>query len=273
MLFAFLLTLWTFFRPRRLVNPSTVVTEGATFERHPQPVQNVDLREVVVRPNEPRSSARLSAGAALVTALATLVLTFVTWRYVELTNRLVQLQIDPSLALSIADPLHRSNELVLKNTGAEPIKNISVNLRCFVFENSLDTSPVTFFEGFEAIGEDHSWWHIAELRSGQVLVKDGASVFSGFIQNGELILKDNQRLRLASTHPPAAQKSSRAQLPLFSNFIVVVDVKYQRAVDLKTYRLSRPVWLMKDQNGRPILDAVPISTDFRSVLKQLAGSD
>lgn len=53
--------------------------------------------------------------------------------------------------------------------------------------------------------------------------------------------------------------------------IVVFDLSYQRDVDKKSYRVSRPAWLYKDGNtGKPRLIVPVISSEYKHFFDELA---
>src|SRR2546426_239622 len=68
--------------------------------------------------------------AIWMTALANVILAVVTWQYVSLTNRLVKLQIEPSIEAGLDEPIMGSTTFVVQNNGAEPVENVIVNIRC-----------------------------------------------------------------------------------------------------------------------------------------------
>lgn len=208
-----------------------------------------------------------------VMAFASVILMVITGWYAYLTYRLEQLQIDPSLEIGVAEPFQSPTEIVLQNTGAKPIRNIAVNMRCFLFKNPNDTSPAIFFVGFPSRGEQHSWWFVPELRPGAVVTKDSAENLASFLANKEVMEKS---LEAQKPRAPIRSNSRQAQptqsWPMLSDLLLVVDVSYHRSVDYRPYHISRPAWLTRDANTRkPFLYSLPISSEYRRFLKELSG--
>ncbi len=95
---------------------------------------------------------------------------------------LVQGMEEPSVEIRMADPFQPGNDINLRNTGTQPIENVTINLRCFVFKDMFDKSPAMFFQGTPSSGEEHSWWFIPELRSGGTVRKDSSEALASFVR-------------------------------------------------------------------------------------------
>jgi hypothetical protein len=205
---------------------------------------------------------RIIAYSTLVMTLATLVLVGVTWYYARLTNRLVQLQIEPSVEAGLNEPFVGSTVFALRNTGAEPVENAIVNIRCFLFRGPNDQQPAVVFTGLPS-DEKRSWWKVRILRSGEVVTKDSVESLTGCLVNKANMEKFEREKVEQQTKSPNVQ-------PFTLGSIVVFDVSYQRQVDRKRYRVSRPAWLYKDgKTGQPILSIPVISSEFKPLFDEL----
>jgi hypothetical protein len=195
------------------------------------------------------------------TALATVILAVVTWHYVRLTNRLVKLQIEPSVETGLDDPVMSSTTFVVQNSGAEPVENAIGNVRCFLFRDENDP-PTVFFTGVPWDNK-RSWWHIGKLGPGEVVRKDSMEPITHCLVNKENMEKfENQKAK-------AQVKGGKFQ-PFILRSIVVFDLSFQREVDRKSYRMSRPAWLYKDgKTGTPVLRVPVISSEYKHFFDEL----
>jgi hypothetical protein len=205
---------------------------------------------------------RITAFSGAVMALATLILVGVTWQYVRLTNRLVRLQIEPSVEAGLDQPFIGSTTFTVQNAGAEPVENVIVNIRCFLFRGPNDRQPMVFFAGLPSDNK-RSWWQIGKLRPGEIVKKDSTEHLTTFLTNKE------KQENFENERAKAQAKDGKFQ-PLILGSIVAFDLSYQRQVDHKSYHMSRPAWLYKDGNtGKPVLVVRVISPEYKDLLEEL----
>jgi hypothetical protein len=131
-----------------------------------------------------------------------------------------------------------------------------------LFRNPDDRQPAVFFTGVPS-DKKRSWWQIGKLGAGEVASKDSIEPLTAFLANRENMEKfENQKTK--------AQAKGGKFSPVIIASIVVFDLSYQREVDRKLYRLSRPAWLYKDGNtGKPVLGVPVISSEYKHFFDEL----
>lgn len=111
----------------------------------------------------------------MASALSTLALVILTGYYVQLTQRLVLLGVEPSIIAGIdPEPWSNPNTFIVHNAGAESLVNVIVNIRCFLIRDERDTNPPTYFQGLPWDAK-LSWWQIRSLDPKVTVKKDNNS--------------------------------------------------------------------------------------------------
>jgi hypothetical protein len=179
---------------------------------------------------------------ALVTTFVTVVLAIITYKYVNLTNALVRLQIEPSLECGLKDEYTGKPQLVVHNVGVEPIIDLHIDHRNYIFRD-LTSHPILSEGGQPRVvqrHEEHSWWDIERLGGDEIRSKDVSDVVdlhSRNQKNLERMILDGAR-HDATTGQPIKPK----RVDLFS--IVLFEIRYRREIDRKTYRMLKTMRLM-----------------------------
>jgi hypothetical protein len=209
-----------------------------------------------------RLSEKVTAWSSTVMAAATVTLAVLTWNYASLTNKLVRLDIEPSLESGLEQPLLPSTTFLVRNTGVEPIENVVVNIRCVLYRHENDPHPTVVFAGIPG-DSTRAWWRIGTLSPGQMEKKDSVEAQSMCLMNKESTEAFERSKMMSRDEPTTAP-------PIGYGSIVVFDITYQRQIDRKQYEVHRPFWLRKDgKTGKPGLSAPIVSSDFNRFFQEL----
>ncbi len=174
-------------------------------------------------------------------AIATLALVLVTSWYVHLTNKLVRLQIEPSVECGIDHTKDGKNILVLQNVGTEKVINVSVTNRHFIFRDLRQPPIMSALKAKRVPGkEDSPWWKIPRLNPGEIQSRD-AGDFLGLVKHNHNAMR---RTRAAQ------EKTDPSKIELYS--LVFFDVAYQRKVDRKWYWTSEAYYFRESGGDEDI---------------------
>jgi hypothetical protein len=229
-----------------------ILAEKAKYQTLSQPKTSITLR----------FTEKIAAWSTGVVAVATVALAILTSYYAYLTDKLVQLQIEPSIETALDQPVTGSTTLVLRNTGIEPIEDVVANIRCVLYRHQNDPQPMVVFTGVPGDSK-RSWWRIGTLEAGQIEKKDS-------IEAQAMCLMNKDSAEAFEREKITRQAKESALLPVNYGAIVIFDINYHRKIDLKQYELHRPFWLHKDgKTGKPVLSAPIVSSDFKTFLEEL----
>lgn len=172
---------------------------------------------------------------------------------------------EPSIEVHLPDPFEKQDidELTIKNTGTQPLKNVSVNLRCFDFRSNYDFNPMMQFVGGISVGGVfRSWWLVSEIRPGVTVKRNILEETTNFVSNADRTFQSaGGKIPL-----PAVQGTP---LPLQAPHLVAFDISYHREADNREYQISRTAWLAKDATtGKVFLTGPPAGIEFQVVLSR-----
>ncbi len=93
----------------------------------------------------------------------------------------------PVIDAAIGTPSGSTTLITLKNSGVEPVVNVTVNLRCFLLRTPEGIGgPVLFYDGIESIDDSRSWWKIKSLNVGHSATHESVKEAASFIHNKEV---------------------------------------------------------------------------------------
>ena len=197
------------------------------------------------------TSEQLMVGATIVVALATVVLAVLTGCYLKATNRLVSLQREPNVQVGIPDMLDKGQEVVVKNAGSDPVINIAIYPRHFVFGDPKKPPIMSHGRPNEKLEDNrNAWWFIRRLEPDETLKKSLVEKLKTYWQNHESM----KRYAGNETEPSS---------------LFLLDVDFEREIDRKAYQITKVAQLLQveDTNGDKSLMLMEPMYQFSS-LKQ-----
>jgi hypothetical protein len=177
-------------------------------------------------------AAWVQAGAAVVALLITGYLAYITSqytrdtaRYVELTEKLVQMQIEPKLDVYFSLSTDEQPQLFIRNPGVTSMLGVDTNYDQFFFTGGEMTISIRSGRGEKVGFEPRDWWHIDKLEPGQIVSKSFADV----------AIEAAKGAKYSSPYPEGPPKYA----------VIGFHVTYHRGVDRKrvtthTYVVVRP---------------------------------
>jgi hypothetical protein len=199
----------------------------------------------------------------LVVAIATVVLVYITKRYVDLTHSLVQVQVDPGLEVGVEDEPGEKPRLILHNSGAEPIVNIHVQTHHYIFQD-LAKGPISAQSSTPRIvseSEKRSWWDVDTLEVDEIQGKEATEVVERCLQNTKAM---EQMVLNGLFHDSEGKPIKPKKVGLFS--FLIFDIKFTRKVDRKSYRVLKTTALVPSQDsGKVVLYDTEILRAFGEI--------
>jgi hypothetical protein len=204
-------------------------------------------------------AAWIQAGAAVVALIITGYLAYITSqytrdtaRYVELTEKLVQMQIEPKLDVYFLST-EEQPQLFISNPGVTSMLDVNANYDQFFFAGGNMTTSIPSGRSGKTGLESSYWWHIDKLEPGQIVFKSFADLAT-----------------------KAAKNMPTRQNGPFEYAVISFHVTYHRGVDRKRDTARTHVMVMPgSETGKPtvvgeeFLRPMPWLIDF---LRSVEGS-
>lgn len=197
-----------------------------------------------------KTSVWLVAAYVLLTAC----LLWVSHDQFTVAQQALRAQAEPELIMEVVRTMEKGNRIVLKNEGAYPVTDISVDTDLFVFLGPPVNQKLSeMYRSAETVGSP--WWEIKVLEAGEIQEKSieeiglealkGQHIHKSFIESGHV--------------RGVSPKDSPQILPVIRFKMVA-----HRAVDRKRYQKEVSTVVLEDSNtGKPhFVDPRTFSSSF-----------
>jgi ElaB/YqjD/DUF883 family membrane-anchored ribosome-binding protein len=175
-------------------------------------------------------------------------LVIVSYQQFKSSDQALQAQVQPEVGVEVNET-DNGGEIILRNYGAYPVVNLSVNDESTTFlwptSHKSPIVSITRFRTKTPGPQDKAWWHLARLSPGEMQKHSVKDVVENHFQERKL-------KEAAKAHGQIPGITAREKSSLYT--LIHFRVTFQREVDRRTYKMTKSVVMMLDiQSGQPTL--------------------